>query len=129
MSDYAKIEIKFTYSKNSDYSDPEQEITFAEFETTPDEYEVKVVEADTGGTTVELGNFATIEAIIVQNLDPTNYVDATWRTTGGSTNDQVIQVSAGDSLVLPCDDITIASDLVLTANSAACRCRVAIIGS
>ena len=64
----------------------------------------------------------------MKNRDATNYVEATFRTTGGAANNQVLRATAGQ-IIMTGSAITLASDLVLTANVAAVACDVCIIGT
>ena len=91
-------------------------------------YEIRDISAATGGTTVELGMYTTVTQIIVKNKDTANYVEATFRTTGGAANNQVLRVPAG-SFCASGSAVTVASDLVLTANTAAVACEVCIVGT
>jgi hypothetical protein len=91
-------------------------------------YAIFDVLAATGGTTVDLGSFTTVTQILVKNKDSSNYVTATFRTTGGGSNDQVLRAVAG-SFIATGSVVTVANDLVLTANTAAVACEVCIIGT
>lgn len=91
-------------------------------------YEMREVSAATGGTTVDLGMYTTINNIIVKNKDTTNRVDGTFRTTGGSSNNQVLSAPAG-GIFATGSRVTVANDLVLTADTAACVCEVLISGT
>lgn len=91
-------------------------------------YEIRDVSAATAGTTVELGMYSTVTNILIKNKDASNYVQATFRTTGGGSNDQVLRATAG-SVIATGSAITVASDLVLTANTSAVACEVCIIGT
>lgn len=86
------------------------------------------ISAATGGTTIDLGAFTTVTQIIIKNTDATNYVEATFRTTGGAANNQVLRIPAG-SFAATGSAITVASDLVLTANTSAVVCDVCIVGT
>jgi hypothetical protein len=79
MADYAKLDLSVKVSANSDYTEPYINPRLATIETTPDEATYYRVQVDTSDTTVELGAFATIEKIIVVNLDTTNEIMARCR--------------------------------------------------
>lgn len=129
MSDYAKIEAKLTVSEASGYSPVKGESRFDPYESGASTLKHMVVQtnAATAGTTIDLAPFTSIANVLIKNKDATNYVQATFRTTGGGANDQILRIPAG-AIVMLGSAITIASDLVLTANTAACVCEVAILG-
>lgn len=126
MSDYLKIEVGFVASENSDYSDPENNVEFDPYEALVEGYESFKREIGTSNETVELGQYSTINELIVKNLDPTNYVTATFRSAGNGSTDNIIRIGAGKFAILP--DVTPGNDLVLVANGAACLVRIAIAG-
>lgn len=123
MTDYAKIQVSYVYSANSDYSSPIQSRLF-ESEYTPSEVLTSRVSAATGGTTVELGSFTTPTVAIVKNTDATNYVTVTY--TNAASSAQSVVLLAGETSVLT--DVKASADLVLTANTAACVCDVVVLG-
>jgi hypothetical protein len=130
MSDYLQVTVSVKVSESSSFASPKAQTTFDAYEpgagTYP--YEVRKVSAATGGTTIDLGMYTTVNNIIVKNKDTTNYVEATFRTTGGAANNQVLRATAG-ALLMTGSAITVASDLVLTANTAAVMCEVCIFGT
>lgn len=130
MSDYVRIRASMEAAEAASFSPKKLETAFDAYESGASTlfYEVRKIKAATGGTTVELGMYTTITNIIVKNKDATNRVDATFRTTGGGANNQVLSAIAGMPLMLG-GRITVASDLVLTADTAACECEVAILGT
>lgn len=125
MSDYAKASLTVTYSENSDYSDYEFRTNWDAYTLSPDEGEVRSIEADTGGTTLELGTYASITLLAVKNTSSTNYVDAAWTDAASNTNTQ--RIPAGGLLVV--SSVLPSADLGLTANSAAVICKVCLVGS
>ena len=130
MADYAKISVKGVYSKNSDYSFPKAMFAPDANTLTPDEYMHLEIEADTGGTTVTTSTLASATMVMVKNNDTTNYVTATFKSAGnggaGGTNN-IIRIAAGGFIAVT--DFTVAGNLALAANSAACECEVFIIGT
>lgn len=126
MTDYAKFISRFIYSKNSDYSDPNIDTKSVITALTPDEWEYREIQADTGGNTVDLGHFATVTGIFVANLDATNFVDVQFSS---DTDANTVKVNALGHITLANIDVTIADDLILTADTAACECLVAICGT
>jgi hypothetical protein len=126
MADYAKAKLEVTYSENADYSEPDFKTNWPLYELTPDEGETTILEVVTGGTTVTTSTrYSTITLYAVINLDPTNYVTATW--TDNSANANIQKVPAGAILVVP--DINGATNPTIQANSATCRCKVVIMGT
>lgn len=136
MADYAKLIVRGYYSKASDYSDPVVNLRPAEFELTPDEYVHQEIQADTGGTTIELGAFSTVTSVTIINHDATNFVQAAWTYTTEASVDtaNIQQVPPGGYLMFGSTNgtnalIKISTDLVLTADTAACECEVFITGT
>ena len=131
MADYAKLEIRGIYSKNSDYSSPKSDFNPANYEVTPDEYFHCEIQADTsGGTTITTSILASATLLVVKNNDTTNYVTATYRQApynGSAILDTVSRIAPGG--ILATTDFTVAQNLKLVANSAACECEVFIVGT
>ena len=128
MDDYAKLEIRGIYSKNSDYSSPKSDFNPANYEVTPDEYFHCEIQADTsGGTTITTSILASATLLVVKNNDATNYVTATFDSAGNSSVDNLIRIAPGG--ILATTDFTVAQNLKLVANSAACECEVFIVGT
>ena len=128
MADYAKLEIRGIYSKNSDYSSPKSDFNPANYEVTPDEYFHCEIQADTsGGTTITTSILASATLLVVKNNDATNYVTATFDSAGNSSVDNLIRIAPGG--ILATTDFTVAQNLKLVANSAACECEVFIVGT
>lgn len=123
---YAKITSIFTVSPTSDYAtnltpsnDYDSVISAA-----ATKWETRTVSAATTGTTVELGTYSSVLGFRVKNTDSTNYVAVTW-TNNGTANSQ--RLIAGQEMFVP--GCTVANDIVLTANTAACVCEVQIVGT
>ena len=122
MADYAKLDIVTTYSKNSDYSENRiptdflKQITF-----TPDNYDYREIDVTTTAYTVDLAQFNTITAIIVQNTTATNYLNLTYMcqiaSLGALTN---VDLAANDTP----ETITCASATFTTNPAAADGCWV-----
>jgi len=124
---YSKVELSSVYSASSDYSNPVARFMPAAYAVTPDEFVHLQIQADTGGTAVTTSTLSAATALIVKNLDGTNYVTATFRSAGNSSTDNIIRIAAGAFLVV--SDFTVANNLTLTANSAAVNCDVFIVGT
>ena len=128
MTDYSKIKVEALYSKNADYSSPKVDLSPAIYSVTPDEYIHCEIQADTGGgTTITTSILASATLLVVKNNDPTNYVTATFDSAGNSSTDNLIRIAAGGLLVTT--DFTVAQNLKLIANSAACECEIFIVGT
>lgn len=128
MADNFKVAIEAIYSEQDDYSDPEWSVD----ETTWDPYEIDPTEkwgpskvsAATAGTTLTLSGFLTTSAtMLFKNTDATNYVQVGW--TDVSTTACVARVPAGGVLVVPA--VNPGTTVVLTANGAACLCKIAFV--
>jgi len=127
MADYAKLEVKGVYSASSGSA---AKVSFAppSLELTPDEYFHAEIQADTSaGTTITTSILSAATLLVVKNNDTTNYVTATFDSAGNSSVDNLIRIAAGGFLVTT--DFTVAQNLKLVANSAACECEVFIIGT
>lgn len=123
---YAKITTNFRVSSTSDYTDnliPSNDYDSV-ISVVAVKWEVKTVSAATTGTTVELGTYSSVLGFRVKNTDATNYVAVTW-TNNGTANSQ--RLIAGQEMFVP--GCTVANDIVLTANTAACVCEVQIVGT
>ena len=128
MADYAKIKLRALYSKNADYSSPKVEIAPDNYTVTPDEYIHAEIQADTsGGTTITTSILASATLLVVKNNDTTNYVTATFDSAGNSSVDNLIRIAPGG--ILATTDFTVAQNLKLIANSAACECEIFIVGT
>jgi hypothetical protein len=124
MADYARIRVSVVHSPNSDYSDPDVNVVH-ETTLSPTEWAHIQTQVLTGGTTVELGSFTTVSYIVVHNADGTNFVSAAW-TANAVANVQ--RIGPGQTLLIP-KEATVANDLVLTADTAACDCEIYIAGA
>lgn len=131
MASYAKIQASMKTSDVATFSPVVGETPEMSYEPASGTYYMSTFEvsAATGGTTVDLGHYTSVKNIIVLNKDTTNRVDGTFRTTGGSSNNQVLSADARGGMFMTGSRITVASDLVLTADTAACKCQVSILGS
>lgn len=123
---YVTIKTVVSVSRNSDYSDPYLTDTLTETFTCT-RYRKGEVNAATGGTTVDLGEFDSVTKVVITNRDDTNFVEVVSRNTSGGASDMTIRVGPGTTETLG-TAITPASDLVLTADSAACECIVEVYG-
>lgn len=124
---YYKVEKRVIISRNSDYSDPIHDYTYTD-KATITRHMANEVLAVTGGLTYDLAPMGTIKDCIISNLDDTNYVDVTFRNTANSATDNKVRILAGKSVNLG-DTITPGNDLVLTADTADCECRIEVVGT
>ena len=125
MADYAKLHVKGLFSKNSDYSDPKVSMAPAAYALTPDEYLHLEIEADTGGTTINLSHFSSITAVIIKNNDTAITVTAQFNTAADTDVD--VAIPAGGIFVTP--DFAYGGDLTLTSASGTPECEVLILGT
>jgi len=126
MADYAKVEIRGIYSKNSDYSAPKVDFNPDDYSLTPDEYMHFEVNCDDNGETFDLSMFSGgITMLVVKNNDTAINVTARV-TTAGTSNVDVI-IPPGGVYINP--DVAIANDLKLTSASGTPECEVFIVGT
>lgn len=80
MTDYAKIALDAVLSENTDYSDPRMKLETTQTLTPTVFLSQKINALTTGATTIDLSptSFSSIDLIIIQNLDTTNYVTFSW---------------------------------------------------
>jgi hypothetical protein len=80
MTDYGKIVARILYSENSDFSSPLIDTgMLSDTVSSEESLYIPRINVSTSGTTIDLSNFTTIQGIFIQNLDPTNFVDISWR--------------------------------------------------
>jgi hypothetical protein len=122
MTDYARLRMIVETSEHSDYHQPlRQEMVY---EPTPAEWQVMKLDVVVGGTTVELGNYTTVTVCVVENVDTTNFVEIT-HTYDGTSVVTYLPPGAFTMIYNP----TAANDLVLTADTATCVCRIWVAGT
>lgn len=128
MSDYAEVRLSILASEVSDMTPAFLRGPPVTCEYTPDTalYRRIVVPVAPG---VDLGVAAvtTVSLIAIHNSDQTNYVTATFFSVGNGGNGNGIRIQPGKLLVF--GDISAATDVTLTANSAACPCNVWVFGT
>jgi len=125
---YLRTTIRTELSRSNDYSNPIDD-TSVIVEDTPTRCLINhEFLAATGGTTIDLSPFGTVTQVIIRNRDTTNYVDVTYRTAAGGATDQNNRVYDHTPVTLG-HGVTVASDLVFTANTADCECVVTVFGT
>ncbi len=86
----------------------------------------------TGASTFDLSAYENVYAALIVNHDETNYFDVVTRNAAGGANDQTVRVYAKGSADGPnwtfLTNLTIANDIVATANSGDCEADVIILG-
>jgi hypothetical protein len=128
MSEYARIETLVRRANTAAYFNDAVLQSFSFDPVSPTKFALlKVSAATAGGTTVELGNFTTIQAIVIKNEDTTNFVTATYRTLADAANDNKMKILAGRHCTIL--EGRPANDLVLVADTAICDCTIYIIGA
>lgn len=96
------------------------------WEDTPENVEVHHTTVGTSSINISVAGFptgATIDYLIIHNMDATNYVTVTFDTAAGS---RAHRVAAGKFGVFP--DVSRAATPTIQANTAACLCRIILIG-
>jgi hypothetical protein len=126
MADYSRLNVSYTYSENSDYSNPRLKTSLDPYESTAStEYEVHSGPIGfSASETIETGGFTTIQHVVVKNNDATNYLSVTFVNAAAAT--VVLRVLAGQFLVF--SDIAEASDIIVQANTAAVDADIVIVG-
>jgi hypothetical protein len=122
VSDYLRIRTSLDLSEHSDYHAPVSSLEM-EYNTTASKTDTQMCDAELAGTTVELGNFTTVTAVVVTNLDDTNFVTVE-HTYDGATATVYLPPDGHTVIYNP----TVAADITLTADTAICSCRVWIVG-
>ncbi len=122
-----KATVDIVYSENADYSDEEWSTNWDAYEIDPDEAALHLtITAATAGTTIDVVEMdltsGAAALLAIKNTDSTNYVQVGW--TDLSTTACVARVLAGGVLVIPA--INPGTNVVLTANGAAVKCKVVI---
>ena len=129
MSYYARTRVMIEASLYSDYG--AADTASYEFTDTPTMWEVnKLVSVGTTPTEAIdtiVSYVAGVKTLIVKNTDATNYVTLVWRSAGNSGNDNKVRIAAGELAVIP--DVTETTNPTLQANTAACLCRITIMGT
>ena len=90
MADNAKLSVSVIVSESTDYSEPYLSPKLADYTSTPDEGYYWRIQADTGGTTIDTGMFASIDYMVIKNLDTTNFVTAQFDTAGNANTDVIV---------------------------------------
>jgi hypothetical protein len=114
---YTKTQIKTLISDNSDHNDPDCRSTFTAVTNSVTEGLAYVVQAATGGTTVDLTNFTTLNEVILHNTDTTNFVTLLFSADNGNISGATLRIPAGAQVCLT--DVDPASTFTLTADTAA----------
>lgn len=126
MSYYARLRLVLEASEYSDYAAPDG-VSHQTLKT-PDEWILgRLMEIDTSATSVVTSQFSALTMLVVQNTDSTNYVSLTFRSAGNGSTDNIVRIAAGETFVT--SDVTAASNLSLTANTAAVSVRVSLLGT
>lgn len=80
MTEYARIESTIRRAPTSSLTDGVVQYCYFD-PASPTKFLLSKISAATTGTTIELGNFSTIAALVIKNEDTTNFVEAKWRYT------------------------------------------------
>ncbi len=94
--------------------------------TTPDELLPQLLECETTpGSVIDATHFASVNYVIIRNIDSANFVTVEWDNAAATTQTQVI--AAGKFIVL--SDVDPSASLTVVADTAACLCEILIDGS
>jgi hypothetical protein len=126
VTDYAKLGLRFVYSKNSDYSDPDVDPDFSAVETTPSDVLARSLTVTSGGVAVDLAGFSSVSYAIIRNKSSSYSVTVTFNNAAASAQSLVL-ASGKPPLIIT--DIQVAGDITLTAASSDCECDVYVVGS
>jgi hypothetical protein len=136
MADYAKFTARALYSRNSDYSDPEQDTKTLQMALTPDEARHGIQDIGTSAVTILAINTFTSTAIntcqlIVKNNSATAAEFVTIGYTDTEANANSVVVPAGGVAVIPDIDNSTASGaaITLTAASGTPECEYLVVGT
>ena len=126
---YLRIKTVVELSRNSDYSSPLASYTHTA-ESTPTRYltRFEVLAPNSGHRVLDLAQFGTITQVIVHNRDTTNFAMAAWKCADGGTDDMYAKILAGQTIMIGAG-LTIANDLLLWADTAACELTVSLFGT
>jgi len=80
MADYAKLTLDAVLSENSDYSDPRSKLKTTQTLTPSAHVHQKINVLTTGNTLLDFipYNFASVDLVLIQNLDTTNHITVSW---------------------------------------------------
>lgn len=125
-TDYAKLDVRAVYSKNSDYSSPKLRTLLDTYTLTPDEYQHLEVNVDTS-TTVQFGQFTGgITLLIVKNNHATVSLNCIIQNNEGTPVTHTTIIPPGGMFVTP--DVRYVGNMGLTAASAV-ECEIIIMGT
>lgn len=127
MAEYVRLSLVVDHSQVADYVPPEQRQAMTT-ELTPDKVFHSRLLCATGGTTVTTSGLTSVTAFIVHNRDATNYVDVTWTSAANGATPNIARIIAG-AAPLQVTDLTVASNIVVTADTLACICDVWVFGT
>jgi hypothetical protein len=127
MVDYSKTTTTVRYGEVSDYSDNLVNRSSTFESTTDTKFTEQQFGALTTGTTISLAVFTTLSAVKLLNKDPANYVTVTYRTGAGVATTQTMKLLAGQDALLR--DVTAATSLVFTANTATVEVELIAVGT
>lgn len=127
MADYAKLRVGLTYSENSDYSNPIVDDLSTYAPTTATKVINEKLSAGTSGQAWTAAEMTACLGLTVVNTDGTNYVTVTYKTIAGSATTQTQKLVAGAFFHVA--DWDPSTTVTLTANTAACICKLRAIGT
>jgi len=102
---------------------------FLRDESTSDEKQVAHIWETNGtsATTYYIDHLTSVTDLIIENLDTTNFVTLTFRTGANGATDNKIKLLKTDIIIL--QDVTVANNLIFTANTAAVKLKISYRGT
>ncbi len=123
---YTKTSIQTSVSDNSDNSEPNCRSSIPAETNTVTEALVYTVNCVTGGTSISLALFTTLNEVILHNVDTTNFVTLTFSTVAGSISGGTMKILAGQTVIL--SDVDPASTFSVAADTATVACELFAYG-
>jgi hypothetical protein len=127
MTEYARLTVQLEHSAYSDYGSASVHSISDTESPTQAVIKARLIAA-TGGSTIRLDEWTTIQKLVIYNTDDTNFVTVAFDSASGSANVS-LKVLAQDTLVLSDVEAGSSETIVITADTAACDVEYSIIGT
>ena len=79
----------------------------------------------TTGTAITTSGYTTLTGMFIRNEDDTNFVTVTFDSAANGATPNIVMLLPGQWMFIP--DITLASDVTIIADTAACWCRYVMV--
>ena len=118
MADYTRMQLRLVQSGASDYSDPTHDTGNVEIEANSAYVKQGKLTIGTAGalTLYAANEWSTIDFLLIQNLDDTNFVSAIWTYADGAQASP--EILAGK--VLLSQNVKVTGTVTLQADTSAC---------